>query len=322
MSSIPTTFKNTKIPYTVICGQKTNQVSAFGDSYSLLVLNRGNRLFKASVFEELQKLNFNEILSIEGPTGSHDVESLSRQFPKIRFLILHEDITVGEKVNIGVEEAAGKFVFVLWDDLHISGNSISSRLLEKIKDNDILCTVPLLHNSKLESIPSIIAPAFLKRKLKVVSLLPLKDKIPSIYPFDYVGIYNREKFLLVGGFDKGLKNPYWQKLDFGFRSYMWGHQIHCSTSLRLQYQRDPSAEDTSLDNSYKMFFLKNLSIKYSGDSGTLPSGRFFPFYFKSGAGLLSALREFKRVKKWVHINTYRFEQDARRITELWETPDM
>ncbi len=91
MSTIPTTFKNTKVPYTVVCGQKTNTAGEIG--FTLLLLNRGGRPFKSSVLSDLERLNFDEIISIEGPHMSHDVEGLSRQFPRIRFLILHEDVT-------------------------------------------------------------------------------------------------------------------------------------------------------------------------------------------------------------------------------------
>ncbi|MBN1649006.1 MAG: hypothetical protein JW874_13305 [Spirochaetales bacterium] len=320
MSTIPTTFNSTKVPYTVICGQKTNMPREM--TFSLLLLNRGERPFKATVLTELEKLSLDEIISVEGPHKSHEVEGLSRQFPKVRFLTLHEDTSTGEKVNIGIQEAMGQYVLVLWDDMKVGSASISSRLLERIRENGELCVVPLIQNRKNETVPSIMAPAFFRRKLKVVSLLPVKDSLPSIFPFDYAGVYCKEHFLLVGGYDRSLKNPYWQKLDFGFRSFMWGYRIICNTALRVSFQGDVPSEDATPDMSYKIFFLKNLSIKFSGDSGVLPAGRFFSYFFRSGTGFFNALKEFRAVRKWVQVNTYRFIQDARRITELWETPDM
>jgi hypothetical protein len=149
-------------------------------------------------------------------------------------------------------------------------------------------------------------------------MVPQQPDVKSLFPFDYCGVYNRTRFLNSGGFDHQLTNPYWQKVDFGFRSHMWDESIRCDTSFRVRYLTEQSPEDTTPDESYKLFFLKNLSVRFGGDAGSLPKGRFFSYYLRSGSGLISAVREFKEVRRWVHENRYRFVRDARSVTELWE----
>ena len=321
MSTIPTTSKRLRIPYTVVGGTRSNRSRQRPGAMTLLLLNRGGRLFKSTFYADLERLGVSEILSVEGPAVSYDIETLARKFPGIRFLVLHEAATRGEQINIGMDEAHSDHVFVIWNDLKITSASLSSRLVERVRENDVLCTVPLIQNQKLETVPTVMAPAFYNKMLKELPIQQTADGMMSLYPTDYVGIYSRARFMLTGGFDHSLQSPYWQKMDFGFRSYMWGEKICCNTALRMNYLGEVPAEDTTPDDSYKYFFLKNLSIRFSADTGTLPYSRFLEYWVKSG-GFFGALREFKKARRWVEINKFRFKRDARSITELWEVPEV
>jgi hypothetical protein len=320
-STIPSTSKELRVPYTVVGGKRVSKTLRTPYGFSILLLNRGGRFNRAVVFTELEKLGADEIISIEGPSVSYDVESLSRRFQSVRFLILHENTTRGEQVNIGIQEAHGKFVFVLWNDMRVTGSTISARFIEKLSEHEVLCTVPVLQNARAEVIPSIQAPAFYRKLLRIVPLQPVKDSMLSLFPADYCGIYHKKLFSLTGGYDYGLTNPFWQKMDFGFRSHMWGERIELCSSIRVSYEGDVPVEDTTPDESYKFFYLKNLSVRFNGDSGVLPAGRLLPYLFRSGSGPFQAVAEFREVRKWMRLNRFRFRQDAQSVTELWEVPE-
>ena len=316
MNTIPTTSKRMRIPYTVVGGKPTGKAPKLPASLSLILLNRGGKPFKTGVLSEIEGLGFREVLSVENTSPGYDIESLSGRFPFIKFLILHEEVSIGEKINMAIAESNGLFNLVLWNDVKCS--TLSDRLLGRISEKKAVCTVPALLNQRGDTVPSIEAPAFYNRQLKVVPLQPVKDGAPSVFPFDYCGIYNKERFTLLGGFDYSLGNPHWQKLDFGFRSFMWGEKIVCDTLFRMTYLAEVPSEDTTRDQSYKIFYLKNLAIRFSGDSGSLPLARLFSYLLRSGGDIVSAIREFDEVRKWVEVNKYRFKQDSRSTTELWE----
>lgn len=321
MSTIPTTSKRVRVPYTVVGGEKFDKKQRPLNPLSMVILNRSGRLYKGDITAQLDKCGVNEILSVEGPGVSYDIENLSLKYPKIRFILLHEECSPGEKINIAMEEVHSRLVLVIWDDVRILQPMVSSKLAQKIEDSAILCSVPLLQDSKRETVPSIVAPAFYGKKLKCVHLLPQSDGMDTIYPFDYIGIYNKTLFIQSGGFDGTIVSPHWQKLDFGFRSHMWGDKIRCNTAFQLQYLGNLPVEDQNVSEGYRHFFLKNLSIRFNGDTGSLPNARFIPYWMKSGIGLVGSLEEFKAVKRWVEINKYRFKQDARSVTELWEVDE-
>ena len=317
MSTIPTTSKSSRVPYTVVGGKRVDKALKKPSALSILVLNRGERLYKSTTFTQLEKLGTGEILSVEGPRAGYDIENLARKFPRVRFILLKEEVNPGEKVNIGISEASGRLAFVLWNDASLVSSDLS-RVVEKLDQESTACTVPVLQNPKKELLPTVLSPAFYRKLLRIVPAQPTRDGLPTIYPFDYCGIYNRERFTLIGGFDHSLDNPYWQKLDFGFRCFLWGERIQTTTGIQLSYHGEVPAEDTTPDESYKIFFLKNLAISFSRDSGTLPSTKFLTYLLKTGSGVVGAWKDFKEVRRWVEINRYRFKQDARSLTELWE----
>lgn len=321
MNTIPTTSKRVRVPYTVV-GGKSFQGSRTSFSHaSIVLLNRGGRVYRTESFKELERLGFREVISIEGPSRSYDVEALSQQFPSVRFLLLHGDTSRGEQVNVGLEESRGRLVFVLWNDMRVPAGTFSSRLVERVAEQDWLCTVPALRNARGAIIPSLQAPAFYRRHLlRVLPFQPQKDGAPTLFPFDYCGIYSRERFSLAGGFDPSFANPYWQLMDFGFRCHMWGEHIGCNTALKLAYAGEVPTMDTTPDDSYPLFYLKNLAVRYNGEAGVLPVSSLVSLVLR-GSGLGRSVSLFKAAREWVRVNRYRFTQDARDVTDLWEVPE-
>ncbi len=322
MSTIHLTSKPIRTDYTVIGGVKIDREKKEKRGLSIVLLNRGGRPFRRDLFDELTGLGAVEVISVEPSTVSYDLELLTRKHSELRFILLHDNVSSGERVNIGIKEAVGRYVFVLWNDMHLKATSISSRVLEKISERENLCTVPLLQNNKNETVPSCFAPAFNKGGgIEVIPLNAVRKDMAAIYPFDYCGIYDSEKYLLSGGFDPEITNPFWQKMDFGFRSHMWGEKILANTSIKITYQNDIPYEDTTVDENYKLFFLKNLSIRYTGDAGYLPPARFLSYWIRTGSSFISSISEYGRISKWVKLNRYRFKSDARSITEFWDGED-
>ena len=321
MNTIPTTSKRLRIPYTVVSGGTRVKQQKNPGNLSLLILNQGNTLYKTDLLREVENMGFSEIISIENPGVSYDVENISRKIPSIKFLLMQESCTTGEQINIGIEEAESDFVFVIWNNMKISYTSLSVRLIEYLYDEKPICTVPVLKNMDNNMIPSISIPAFQKKSLKIIFTFPKRKGVKSLFPFDYAGIYNREKYLYCGGYDFSIKNSYWQKMDFGMRVNLWGEKIVCFTALQTSYIADSLADDNSIDQYYRKFYLKNLAVRFNGDSGYLPGSRFLQYLSRSGEGFFTAKKNFEEARKWVELNKFRFKYDCRSLTELWKDPD-
>ncbi len=332
MNTIPTTFNHFLPSYTVVGGIQR----AGNTGLSAVLLNRGGRYPRRTLFQELEKNGFDYIISIEGPQERYDVEDLSGRFPSVKFILLKNPISIGEQINLAVSELSSPLFFVLWNDIRIlhggGAVKISERMLNEQKDTPDqenfrtrykrLCTAPVIQNSQFDTLPTLISPAYYQGALKTVPSTTTKEAGFTLYPFDGVGIYDRERFIQLGGFDTTLHTSYWQLMDFGFRAWLWGETIACTQLVRMSYDGDIPSEDSTAEESYKRFYLKNLAPVYRGDSAHIPLRRYPSYVLKSGDGPFEAWEDFSVARKWVETNKYRFKQDAHTLIELWEKPEL
>ncbi len=317
MNTIPLIFNERKVPHTIV-GGTVKKSDEDRSSFTVILLNRGGRYYRSAVFQNLENAGFNSVISIEMSSEPYDIENLSIRFPSVKFLVPLEKVTIGEMINTGIAETDSPFVFVVWNDIKVSASSISARLVARVAEENAFCTVPVLTSQKLESLPVQMVPAINRHSFQVEPMPCFKDNSPTIYPFDFTGIYNREKFIRLGGFDYTITNPYWQNLDFGFRAHLWGEKIAISTTFRLMYDGEVPSEDITADSSYIRFYLKNLAPVFRKDEAFLPISRFFSYAGKSGTNLFEAWTYFRQARKWIQLNKFRFVQDAAKITEIWE----
>ncbi len=317
MNTIPTIFNERRATYTVVGGTRRQGNTGL----SAVLLNRGGRYLRRGVFEDIEKAGFDQVVSVEGPRESFDLEELSARFPTVKFLTLQEKVGIGESVNLAVEELSCERFIVLWNDMRVVNGLAPFRAVERLAAEPFLCAVPSLQNGRFETLPTLKAPAFFRGSVKTVSFAPLREGAPSLYPFDYAGVYDKDRFVRLGGFDPSIAGPYWQLLDFGFRAQLWGEAIRSTNLIRLRYEGDLPLEDATVDEGYKTFYLKNLAPSFRGDQAHLPIRRFPQYLARSGVGPFDAWREYAEARRWVRVNRYRFVCDARRVTELWENPE-
>ncbi|MDR0878472.1 MAG: hypothetical protein LBN21_10500 [Treponema sp.] len=328
MSTIPIIFNETLPSYTAVGGKE--RLASTG--LSAVLLNRGARYPRRNLFQELEKTGFDYVISLETSHERYDVEELSGRFPFVRFILLKEEVSPGEMINLAASELTGSLFFVIWNDLHQVAGGTAARMAERLclsaEDQKNaggnkspfkrLCTVPTIQNARFEVLPTLVAPVVMKKNVKTLLFPPIREGLPSLYPFDGVGIYDRERFIRLGGFDRSIKNNHWQFMDFGFRSWLWGEEISSSHALKLAYDGEVPTEDSTAEENYRRFYLKNLAPVFRGDYAHLPLRRFPGYFLKSGGGLFAAWEDFAEGRRWVNTNRYRWHSDARAITDHWD----
>jgi hypothetical protein len=330
MSTIPTIFNETLPSYTAVGGKERFASTGL----SAVLLNRSGRYLRRTFFQELEKTGFDYIISIESSPEHYDLEELSGRFPYVRFILLRREISLGEQINLAASELDSPLFFVLWNDLKIFAGGTATRMAERLsgahedaKDSGgeekkspfkRLCTVPLIQNSRFETLSTLIAPVVFRKKVRTMLFSPHSEGLPSLYPFDGVGIYDRERFIRLGGFDGTLQNTHWQFMDFGFRAHLWGEEISLSQQIKLSYDGAIPAEDNTAEASYRRFYLKNLAPEFRGDCAHLPLRRFPGYFFRSGEDPFAAWEDFSESRRWVSTNRFRWHCDARAVTARWD----
>jgi hypothetical protein len=270
------------------------------------------------MLKDLLARSLGEILWIEESESSTDVEPLARDFPQVRFLLVTDRSTAGDRVNIGIDEARAPMVMVTWSDTRLV--EFPSALLGSMEKSGVLCSVPVARTARNEPIPTWQAPLWKKRRFSIAYHVPRVEGERILFPFDYCGLYNRLKFAQTGGYDPGIVNPYWQKLDFGLRCFLWGERLLGTIRMSLTYTGSPPEEDTTPNEGYKKVWLKNMAVRTRREMGVLPVWRALDYMLHSDTGPLYAVKEFRIVRRWVRTHRFRFRRDPRDLIAGWERP--
>lgn len=320
MNTIPLTFDGWEIPYSVIQGSVCGEAESGNteNALSVVLLNRGGKYYRTSVFRDLEDSGFSSVLSVENTPEPYDVENLSPRFPAVKFLIPQRKLTVGEMINAGIAESTSRFVLVMWNDQRLSPQGLPESVLSQLASENLFCCAPFLSGDTFGSLPVQMIPQADKKKFNIQPFPCVRDNERTVYPFDFTGIYDRAKFVEYGGFDSSIRNPYWQNADFGFRVNLWGEEIRIFSHFKMVYESEVPTEDVAADISYLQFYLKNLAPVRKGAFAVLPFRRFFPFMGKSGLNVFDSWRMFRSASKWVAVNAPRFVTDAASLAASWE----
>ena len=336
MNTIPTIF-NEKIPHYTAVGGKERTAS---NGISAVILNRPG-LPRRYFFQELEKMGFDNVISVESSAAHYDIEDMSGRFPFVRFILPEKEINLGERINLAASEIESPLFFVLRSDMKFVAGGTAKRIAERlcVSQEEIpargeaeekpvhgenktgfkrLCTVPVIMSPNYEVLPTLVSPLTRKRKIKTMFFEPRADGELSLYPFDGIGVYDRGRFIQIGGYDITLENTHWQLMDFGFRAFLWGEEIALNFQMKFFYEGDAPPEDLTVEESYRRFYLKNLAPIFTRDHARLPMYKFPAFFNRSGVDLLSAWDEFSNGRKWVKKNRYRWKSDARAVTRVWD----
>ncbi|MCL2762569.1 MAG: hypothetical protein FWD36_05100 [Treponema sp.] len=336
MNTIPSIFNKTLPSYTVVGGRDIGFSGSRGfhenrgsTGLSAILLNRGRAFSRRNLFYDLEKTGFDTIISIEPFPPAYDVEELAAQFPFVRFILLQQPLSFGEQINLAVSELDTPLFFVLWNDLKFVAGGSARRMAERLLCSDNgsgeneahykrFCTVPVIQTSRFVTLPTLMVPALQHKKIRTLFLGPTSEGLLSLYPFDGIGIYDRSRFIRLGGFDGTIKSSYWQLMDLGFRAYLWGEEISSTQTLKLSYETTIPAEENTDGTDYKRFYLKNLAPVFQGDCARLPVRRFPGFLLRTGGGISRSWEDFSESRRWVYDNRFRWQYAPKTVINRWD----
>ena len=315
MNTIPLTFNEDQANVTVLGGIPNDRKGVL--DVSIILINSHGSHLKLQLLEELLKCNVRSIICIEPDSENFSLEEISRKFPEVKFVMPHENMNIGRMINMAVSECTAKYFYVIRDSFYIPQGLLNENMFNHLTAQGKYCVVPRLVNSEKEGIAQIKVPSAKKGRFVVESRTLVTDGLKTLYPFDFSAIYDREKFIQLGGFDYTIDSPYWQNLDLGVRSWLWGEETVLSTVLQLSYQTEVTEEDRTPSLDSLRFFLKNQLPVFRLDHGAVPHFSFGRFFRRSSCGIIEALRLFRDAKRWIYKNRYRFRMDLKTLVETW-----
>ena len=318
MNGIPLTFSEHQIDRTIIGGRENTAENAL--NVSVILLNSSGSHFKLHVFENLLECNFKSIISVEHDP-SNFTDDISKRFPTVKFIIPQEKTSDGDLINLAMSEVSSEYVLVLRDSINITPSFLPPHLAERLTANGPYCIVPRLLDKNKTALPCAFSPAAEKTHFIIDSSAEIANGKKTIYPFDYIALYNRKKFIELGGFDWTIASPYWQNLDLALRSWLWGEETQLTSLLQFSYIDDAPVYDTTYNLDYLRYYLKNELPKIKMEQGYIKKSSFMVFLLHSSCGVMEARRQFNAARTWVEKNKFRFKMDLQTFVKDWGRKD-
>ena len=314
MNTIPLTFNEHQIVRTIIGGKDNPDPECL--DVSVILLNESGSHFKLHIFENLLQCNFKQIVSVQHASSNY-TDDISKKFPTIKFIVPLEETNDGDLINLAMSEVTSTYVLVLRDRVYIPSGIILPNLAKRLTQEGLFCVVPRLLDEKKNSLPCIFSPGAVNTHFLVESSVAMNDGMKTLYPFDNIALYNREKFISLGGFDWTINSPYWQSLDLAVRSWLWGEQTKLTSLLQFSYVEEPPVEDHTSNLDYLRYYLKNELPKIKMEMGYIKKSSFLIFLNRSSCGLIEARKQFKEACVWVEKNKFRYKMDLQTFVQNW-----
>jgi len=187
MNTIPTIFNENPPSYTAVGGNE--QLASTG--LSAVILNRPGHYSRHQFFQELERIGFDNVISLELSSARYDVAELSGSFPFVRFILPHTEMNLGQQINLAAYELDSPLFFVLWNDLKLVAGGTARKMAERLintQDDESnseqklplckrLCTVPVIQNSRFETLPTLSAAVIMKKDIKSADWIALKNRM-------------------------------------------------------------------------------------------------------------------------------------------------
>ncbi len=249
MSTTRTTSDGSRapIPYTVVGGPRWDRVRRYPFPLTLLVLGRGDRLFKGELLKDLQARGIGEMLWVEGD-GVLDGRGIPRaRLPRCalspRQGSQHRG-RAGEHRNRGVARPAGHGAVERYAAFRVSPPSS----LGPFEKSGVLCTVPVARNAP-RGAHSLVAVASMEEEA-AFRLLPRAAQGRGARPLSLRllrAFTTGQKFAQSGGLRPRHRQPLLAEAGLRLSLFALGENAAGHHGISLTYTGAPPEEDTTPD---------------------------------------------------------------------------
>jgi len=190
-------------------------------SVSFVILNyNGKEITERcinSLINSIKDIDY-EIIVVDNGSNDGSAYYLESKFNFIKVINKRENKYISA-YNDGVKEAKNQWVFLLNNDMTFE-NGFLTPILEHLSQEDIFAvgSKMLKENKDVERCANI--PSF-KYGYLLIKSVDVDEFLPSIYIGTH-GVFNRDKFLEIGGFDDIYSPFYSEDLDLCYRAWKRG----------------------------------------------------------------------------------------------------
>jgi len=187
-----------------------------------------------SLLESVKSVRY-EIIVVDNGSSDGSSQYLKNVFPEIK-LVRESRNKFIYAYNDGVRAAKGEWVFLLNNDMVFENGFVDPIIKDfgELKNNDLFAIGSKLVKPSGETEKCVNCPFFKNGYLWVTSIDSNK-----LSPTIYVGahaIFNKDKFLQIGGFDPIYTPFYSEDLDLSYRAWKMGWKVYVEPKSVIVHQ--------------------------------------------------------------------------------------
>ena len=249
--------------------------------FSIGILDFGTKEDLVSALDwYLANMNLSvHVLSTEFKMEQYDI---TKDYPEVTFIVFKNDTTTGEFINAMSDECYTDYFFIVRSDMEVVAFDGESLLKAMGGKDHPVAIAPVMLSSSLEVMPTIRAPYIRGKEIDPQSFQPDTEDVklePTLYPVLCSGLYDRALFQRLRGYDTEILGEYYQSLDMGVRSWLFGYKMFVTRSLAVRFPNRVSIiEDRSECIGMNRFYTKAFSIKRIAGKNLV--GKWKPFVDK------------------------------------------
>ncbi|MCR4675690.1 MAG: hypothetical protein K5634_00470 [Sphaerochaetaceae bacterium] len=206
--------------------------------------------------------NYNHNIHVITQSERINQDNMNSMFPDVTFIVFDQAPSLSERINALANTCGTTYFFVTRSDVDLV--DFNWQGIEKTMQSEPrpVVVTPLIFNKGKELIPSVRAPHMHEKDIEPMSFIPGRGIDANLYPFLGLGLYNRAIFQRIRGYDDEIENAYWQALDFGTRSWLYGYPIYSSCDLAvIFFGKQFLIEDRSENKTVSRYYTKALSVR-------------------------------------------------------------
>jgi len=216
----------------------------------------GSHLLKKNLPQVIINCPNCQIIMVDDASTDDSVQFIRRNFKKIKIIELKKNRGFAYAANLGVRQATGDFVVLLNSDVSPRNNFLKPAL-DHFKNRKVFAVAFADHSHENGKI--IIrgrGGAIFKRGFVGHFALPSKSA-ETLWVSGGSGLFDRNKFLELGGFDTNFAPFYWEDIDLSFRAWQMGYICLFEPKSSV----DHFHQEGAIQKSKSSFFVKIVSYK-------------------------------------------------------------
>lgn len=209
-----------------------------------------------------------EIIVVDDGSNDGSVEYIREKFPKVKVIPLKKNHGFSFSCNIGAKESNDDVILFLNNDVEVKDNFIEP-LIETINQKGVFAVTPrIIMNKKGKMINQGLVSAEFKRgfirggfaNLKKIGIQDdLKGTTSTLYACAAAVVYDKNKFLELGGFDEIYTPFFFEDVDISYRAWKRGWKVLHEPKSVVIHQGDQTVNKFK-KRRRKFIYLRNRLI--------------------------------------------------------------